>query len=176
MLKRFLDGLAFGAGFSIALVAIWVVVSLVLMPAMFSPTLPDMPEPIELEDGDLYIGSWPVIDEFANFSEMPVDDQIAAASVIALLAYEPAEDGRMQAIFSEVLKKADDVDFRYDVGDEFHSHSYYPDDTRSHDRAVVFFTGSPARMRYSTTFRGDRITGLYNMTEDMFRQKCADAE
>ena len=176
MIKRFLDGLAFGAGFGIAFSIVSIAVWMFLIPTLLSQGSYQTPGPIVF-DGDESPGiPMSSIAEFEDFSEMSVDDQIAAASVIALIDYEPADDGRMQAIIGEILKKSDDVEFSYEIGDEYHSHSYYPDGRRSNDGAVIFFAGSPARMRYSTTYSGDRITGLSNMTEDMFRQKCEDAE
>nr|MDJ0911451.1 hypothetical protein [Woeseiaceae bacterium] len=113
--------------------------------------------------------------EFQDFHEMSVDDQIAAASVIVLIEFEAADDGRMKAVISEILKETDGADFSYAVGDEYHSHSYYPGDRYSKEREVIFFTGTPARMRYSTTYTGDRITGLNNMPLELFLEKCAEA-
>ncbi len=176
MIKRFLDGLSFGAGFGVAFTIVSIAVWMFLIPTLLRPGSNVLPETIVFDGDDAAGVPQSAFNEFLDFSEMSVDDQIAAASVIVLIEFEPADDGRMKALISDILKETEGAEFSYAVGDEYHSHSYYPGDRYSKEREVIFFTGSPARMRYSTTYTGDRITGLNNMPEAMFRQKCADAE
>jgi hypothetical protein len=107
------------------------------------------------------------------FHELSVEQQIEQASMIALAEYEEGEDGRMRAIIREILKKEPGTVSYFDVGDEHGMHSFYDRDDRAHgDGVIIFFTGSPARMALSMTYRGERIGGLGDMPLALFREKC----
>ncbi len=165
MIKKFLNGLVFGAGFAIAFLLVgWVVLGLLLpgtvtpgepLPAFYGPSIA-IKEPIE-----------------EPFSDLTLEAKIEASSVIALLRYEPSLDGKsMRAIFEELLKKVPGTTFPYEVGDEFPRGSIYPEGETIHKEGmVVFFTGSPAAFRMSTTYSGDRIGGLENIPLELLRKK-----
>jgi hypothetical protein len=108
-----------------------------------------------------------------QFHELPIEEQIKEASLIAVAKYEPAPDGQMKAIITDILKKDPNVVSYYDVGDEHPSSSYYPKDRSSYgDGLVIFFTGSPATMRMSMSYEGDRIRSLGDMPLSLFKEKC----
>lgn len=112
-----------------------------------------------------------------QFYELPIEEQIQDASLIAVTNYEQAPDGRMKAIITDILKKDPDTVSYYDIGDEHPSSSYYPSEGSSRgDGMIIFFTGSPAEMRLSMTYEGDRIRGLGDMPMALFRAKCNKQE
>ncbi|MGP8033270.1 MAG: hypothetical protein ACLPQ6_03915 [Steroidobacteraceae bacterium] len=108
---------------------------------------------------------------FVDLSTLPLEKQIEAASVIVITRYRKDGD-RHVCIISEILKQAPGTTFYYAVGDEFAEMSYYPKEGESHgDGQLMYFVGSPAEFRYSTSIQGDRITGLGGMPLDLFRAK-----
>jgi hypothetical protein len=110
-----------------------------------------------------------------QFHELELEDQIRRASIIALARYERDPDGKMKAIISEFLKKEPNVTIYYDIGDEYPSASYYPKvNTNYGDGMVMFFTGSPATMRMSMTYFGDRVHSLGDLPIELLRQKCEE--
>lgn len=181
MLKKFLDGLVFGSGFAIAFVAIWFVAGYLITPKITASQISainsqlDGTGAIETRSS---LGSQeiPTVDS-KPFHEMTLDDQIKHSSVIALARFERAPDGRMKAIIKEFLKKDPNVTVHYNLGDEYAHSSYYPkDNTRYGDGVIVFFVGSPATMRMSMSFSGDRIHGLGDLPLELLKQKCANPE
>jgi hypothetical protein len=166
VLKRIWDGFLFGTGFTLALLLIIVLITPRLMPVSFSPG----PRPATMEPHEI---SPAAIAEGQSFHELPMEEQIKRASVIALARYEPGEDGKMKAVIREFLKMAPDTVIHYKVGDEFASGSFYPSPERHYgDGMVIFFVGSPASMRLSMTYSGDRIHGLGDIPVELFRKKC----
>jgi len=107
--------------------------------------------------------------KYNNFSDWPLHEQIQEATVIAIARYE--KDGeRYKAVFKEFLKKENNTIFFYEVGDEYPQSSYQPKDGISYgDGQIIFFTGSPATMRYACSFRGDRIAAFSDMPFDVLR-------
>ena len=62
---------------------------------------------------------------YENFHDLPIDKQVASASVIAIARYQ--KDGeKLKCVVSEILKRAPDTDFFFKVGDEYPSCSRYP--------------------------------------------------
>lgn len=167
MLRKFIEGLVFGAGFAIAVI----IIGLVGASAMFS-----------MRPSSRWSASYsvPMNDTHGTdegdgrpFYELPIEEQIEEASVIAVARFEPAEDGRRKAVMTELLKRKEGTTFHYDVGDEYSPASYYPKEGMSYgDGIVIFFEGSPAMMRRSMTYSGDRIGGLGDMPLKLFRDKC----
>ena len=120
-------------------------------------------------------GTGTAIESGKQFHELGIDEQIKKASVIALARYERASDGQMKAIVKEFPKKEPDVQLYYSVGDEYRPSSYYPrEKTHYGDGVVIFFAGSPATMRMSMTYSGDRIHGLGDIPIELFRKKCRE--
>jgi len=113
---------------------------------------------------------------YENFHDLPIDKQVASASVIAIARYQ--KDGeKLKCVVSEILKQAPDTDFFFKVGDEYPSCSRYPKSNELYgDGVLMFFVGSPAEFRYSTSFSGDRLVGLGEMPIDLLRRKIAEAK
>ncbi len=178
MLKKFADGLAFGAGFSISFVVLWLIATIVIYPLYFESQMSDISGaeivfPDKNDDNSLT--AYPAFDG-EPFFDLSIEEQIAKSSAIALVKYEPTNDGRMQAIIVEYLKIQPGTEIRYAVGDEFRDSSYYPNENEKRgDGAVIFFSGSPATMKLSTSVYGDRVTGLNDIPLALFREKCNDS-
>ena len=171
MLKKFADGLIFGAGFGISLAVVWLIATSVLLPHAATSHMSSPPTSVTtVTESDGEQRELPA----ELFHELPIEEQIKAASVIALASYEPGEDGRMKAVLKEFLKKDPDVTFYYDLGDEHRPSSYYPKPNASRgDGVVIFFEGSPAMMRRAMSYSGDRIMTLGDMPMQLLRNKCS---
>ncbi len=113
-------------------------------------------------------------DRYAGFHDWPVKKQIQTASVIVIARYE-TEGKKLKCVISEILKKAPDTDFYYQVGDEYERGSHYMRaDTTYGDGKIIFFTGSPASMKYSCSFTGDRVMSLGGMPFDELRETVSN--
>lgn len=171
MIRKFFEGLLMGLGFWLALLIVGGLAMVLLAPPAFIPIQPS----ISFSQSD----SPPQFQKDAGpqFHDLPIEKQIATASVIALARFEPAADGKMKAVFTEFLKKDPDTTIYYAIGDEYPAASYYPSERRGHgDGVVVFFVGSPADMRMSMTYTGDRIHSLGDIPLGLFRKKCKTPE
>jgi len=177
MLKKFVDGLVFGSGFSLSFVVVWFAVSYFAMPLIMDS---------QMEMIDEIKGSFNEIPETKNknalkkvekqfdgkFIDLPVDEQIKVSSVIMLVKFIPSRVGKTKAVITEFIKKDQDIEFYYDIGNEHPPSSFYPNkDYQYGDGRIVFFTGSPPIMTLSTTYFGDRITSLGDMPIQLFREK-----
>lgn len=170
MLRKFVEGLVFGVGAAIAFLAIGML-GTSMMFSTFVTHRSGGPDAMHTTTRH--------IDERGEvpFYELPFEEQIKQASVIAIAKYEPAEDGRMKAVLKEFLKKNDGALFHYDIGEEYQPSSYYPKEGTSYgDGIVIFFTGSPAMMTKAMTYSGDRIPSLGDMPMKLFRDKCGEGE
>jgi hypothetical protein len=180
MLKKFLDGLIFGAGFSLALVGTAVIASWLF----FQPVVYTGGPKHTISRGSISKDEPPKQSALSHsfsqdfippeiWHEMPIEERIDKSSTIALARYEQGQDGRMQAIIKEFLKKDPDTTIYYDIGDEYSNSSYYPKDDIHHgDGVIIFFTGNPAQMRMSMSYSGNRIHSLADMPIELLRTKC----
>ena len=169
MLQKFFSGLVFGAGFFVAVALLgWLASSLLLVPS---------------EGRAIYFGGSPVQEVSGGMQgaggkqpplyDLPLEQMIERASAIIVTRFEAAADGRRKAVVAEILKRDPGTRFPYQVGDEYPSASYYQKEGEDRgDGAVVFFEGVSADARYSTTFRGDRVSGLGDIPLKLFREKC----
>jgi len=180
MLKKFTEGLIFGGGFTISFVVIWYFAAYFIYPTFIDSQI----ERVTTKQLSEYsTESHQPIPPISNairapqvpFYELDLKEQIEQASVIALAKYEPATDGKMKTIIKEFLKKEPEAKIYYNIGDEYPTSSYYPKANTSYGEGIImFFTGSPAMMKYSTTFQGDRIRGLGDLPVELLRKKCED--
>ena len=109
-----------------------------------------------------------------GFHEMPLSKKIELASVIAIAKYEPDGD-RVKCVLSEILKQAPGTSFYFKLGDEIAQCSHYPKPNESRgDGQLMFFVGSPADFRFSTSFFGDRLGGLGNMPVELLRKQIEE--
>jgi hypothetical protein len=113
------------------------------------------------------------IDRYANFHEWPVEKQIQAASVIAL-AKHTVEKDQVKTVVAEILKQTPGTTFYYKIGDEWGTHQPLRPNTSYGEGQVMFFVGSPAQFRFSTSYHRGRITGLGDMPLDLFRKKIRE--
>ncbi len=178
MLKRFIDGLVFGSGFTVSLLAVWYVVSVVIVPKFYGPSVEYTEMESLPETGKTRYESRPAMDygSVQSFIDLSVDEQIEQASAIALAEHKPAPDGQMKAIIYDFIKKDASTDIHYKIGDEFPSASYYPrENSVSADGIVIFFNENPARMKSYMPYYGDRVAGLGDIPLQLLRDKCDDA-
>lgn len=170
MLKKFTDGLIFGAGFAISCMVIFFSASFLILPMFMSKHIE---YPTGIEQSNVVAQSHPSI----PFHDLGLEEQIKQSSVIALAKFEPAPDGQMKAIIKEFLKKDPGVTIYYNIGDEHPSSSYYLQKDVGHgDGLVIFFTGSPANMKMSMSYSGDRIQGLGDIPVELFKKKCGEPD
>jgi hypothetical protein len=106
-------------------------------------------------------------DPYNEFSDWPLEKQIQKASVIAIARYQ-TENGKPKSVISEILKQSPDAKFYYKVGDEYRPASR--EGAKYGDGVIIFFTGSPASMRFSSTFEGDRIEAFGDIPIDTIRE------
>ena len=169
MIRRFVHGLLFGAGFALAFLVV-LATGLLVVPVTFTSAPRVVEGPLPSPVAETPRPSKP------EFHDLSVDERITQASAIALARYEPAPDGQQKAIITEFLKKEPDTEIYYKVGDEFAMSSYYPKEGESRgDGVVIFFMGSPAEMRMAVGYRGDRIGGLADIPMNLFKEKCGTA-
>jgi hypothetical protein len=168
VLRKFFDGLALGFGFWLAFLIVGGLAMYLLAPPGFRPIQP----PVSFSQEALP-ATRSHNDTEPQFHELSIDEQIARASVIALARFEPAADGKMKAVFTEFLKKDPDTTIHYSIGEEYPSASYYPSEGKLHgDGLVIFFVGSPATMRMSMTYTGNRIHSLGDIPLELFMNMC----
>lgn len=181
MLKKFTEGFVFGGGFGVAFLGLWYVAAYLITPKFAESQIEQLTNK-HLSDlgaktqstNPKSLGTLRVPE--SHFYELKLEDQIKKASVIALAKYEPSPDGKMKAIIKEFLKKEPGTTIYYKVGDEYAASSYYPKDKTTYgDGVIIFFVGSPATMRMSMTYQGDRIHGLGDLPLELLKSKCKDS-
>lgn len=178
MFKRFADGLVFGAGFTLSFIVMWYVTVFYVQPVLNEMQLERIGKEHPSGVNDTPELSPPENDRpnealQVPFHELDIDEQIKRSSVIALAEFVSQPDGREKAVITEFLKKEPGTTIYYNVGDEYPSASYFPHDgMRYGDGVVIFFTGSPATMRMSMSYSGERIRGLGDIPLKLFREKC----
>jgi len=173
MIKKFTEGLVFGGGFAISFITLWYVAAYLISP-MFVSSQFETAENIQYSNEEPVTTVTERVNSFPKpFYELDLEEKIKQSSVIALAKYETASDGKRKAIIKEFLKKEAGTDIYYNVGDEYAHSSYYPKEDRGYgDGLVIFFTGSPAEMKLSMSYSGDRITGLGDLPVKLLRNKC----
>ena len=104
------------------------------------------------------------MEEFNSFHDLPVERQVEKSSVIVLAKWEKS-GSTLKCIITDILKHAPNTKFYYKVGDEYRPGNLVARDEKTDygDGQIMFFTGSPASARFSTGWRGDRLSGLGEM-------------
>ncbi len=176
MLGKFKEGLIFGGGFAISFIAIWYMAAFFITPMVVNSQIEDINKMQQsFTSSHAPTSSQEIVSSIPGkqFYELTSDEQIKTASVIILAKYEPAQDGKVKAVVSRILKKDDNVIFHYKIGDELTSASYYPRENTSYgDGLVIFFAGSPPSQKMSMSYEGDRIRSLGDMPLELFKNKC----
>ncbi|MDF1818226.1 MAG: hypothetical protein P1U54_06280 [Immundisolibacteraceae bacterium] len=169
MLKKLFSGAIIGTGFSIATLSVYTVWMFYVLPPLIEQSrnseviTPESPRQLQ------YFSNTP------NFDELSVDEKIELATAIIILKFEEGENGNYKSIVEDILKKEEGVELYYNVGEVYEDDTYYKmSDDFVPTRAIVFMQGSPASMRFSTTFDGERIRGLGGISLALLRDKCND--
>ncbi|MBU2952749.1 hypothetical protein [Marinobacter sp. F3R08] len=166
MFKRFLSGVVFGAGFTVAALGLYTVWVLYF----FAPLIDQR---IDSEQTAYHSPEEPeVYPHTPNFRELSVDEKVQKSSAILILRFEEGQHGNYRSIVEEVLKQEQGIELYYEQGEVYEEDSHYStSDKFVPRRAVVFMQGSPAKMSYSTTFSGERIRGLGGISLSLLREK-----
>ena len=110
------------------------------------------------------------------FHELSPEEQIKKASVIAIAKYEKTSDGKFITVIKEFVKKDPNTTIYYKIGDEYPSHiQNHEPNVNYGDGVIIFFTGSPATMKMSMSYSGERISSFGDMPMKMFLEKCKEA-
>jgi hypothetical protein len=153
--------------------AVWVlvVISVLNLLATVYSLWPHLAQTVALSGTttDAPIQATPTADRHANFHDWPLDKQIQGASVIALARHRVEKD-QVKTVFAEVLKQTPGTTFHYMVGDEWRTHQPVRPNTSYGEGKVMFFVGSPAQFRFSTTYHNGRLIGFGDMTLDTLRK------
>lgn len=171
MLNKFLTGLVAGLGFSIALVVVITIWITFVLPTSFqsdSSHISQSTTSIKVEN------KYPLIE---NFDELSLDQKISNSTAIIVTKIAKDEAGRYKSVVSEVLKKQDDVELYYKVGDEYDDSDY--NQYEAHGDSIpkgfiVFMRANPARMQFSTSYSGDRVGSLGGISMELLREKCSE--
>lgn len=164
-------------------VAVWALVAVIvvgiLVPVLWGLALFGMrpgeihPVPATHMPASIPIPAEPYVDETEGFHDWPIEKQIAAASAIVLTKY--SSDGeKLTSTVSEILKLAPGTTLYYKVGDEFTSGSRYLREGVTYGEGeIVFFVGSPAEMRFSTSYEDGRCGGLADIPIETLKKMIA---
>jgi hypothetical protein len=180
MFKKFTEGLVFGGGFGISFILLWYIAAYLIYPIFVTPHIQDSVSKqiseLESQMSPSMSSRYEMPDKpRIQFHELSLEEQIKTASVIAIAKYEKSSDGKMKAIIKEFLKKEPGATIYYNIGDEYPGSSYYPkENTMYGDGVVIFFTGSPASMRMSMSYSGNRIHSLGDIPIELFKKKCEE--
>ncbi|MBU2886484.1 hypothetical protein KO507_11985 [Gilvimarinus agarilyticus] len=167
MLKKFLSGIVFGAGFSIAALGIYTAWMLYVFPPLVYKSFTS--EPVVTEGSAQF---QPIIDT-PNFHELSVDEKIDLATAIIVVKFEDGDNDHYKSVVEDILKKEEGVELYYNLGEVYEENTHYKmSDEFVPTRAIVFLQGNPATMRFSTTFNGDRIRGLGGISLALLKEKC----
>ncbi len=177
MLNKFVSGLIWGFGFSLSFIVVCTIWLNYLIPLSTTSDVSDMsesmtatlPNSVTIPFDDKY----PFIE---NFSDLPLEDKISNSTAIVVTNISKNESGAYEQRITEILKKKDDVELYYKVGDLYEDHSdynrYETEDMFIPKGFIVFMGGSTASMMYSVSYSGDRIGSLGGISMELLRQKC----
>jgi len=165
MFNKFTEGLAFGGGFGVSFLIVWYLAAYFISPMLIeSQVYETTPQTSTQKDNKK-----PKV----PFHELSNDNLIKQSSVIALAEFEPSADGRMKAIIKEFLKMEPGTKTYFKVGDEHPSSSYYPKEGLSHgDGVIIFYKGSPAKYKRTSSFYDGRIPSFGDIPLELFKKKC----
>ena len=171
MLKNIMNGLIWGVGFSISTATILSLWLLFVLPEILSHGITTTEIPYQPAQNTQSV---PFVDDF---SELSLDDKITKSTAIIATKVEKNDEGKYQSRVTEILKKQDGVELYYEVGEIFDDDHPYLDEYESKKIAVpegfiVFMSENPATMQFSTSYSGERIRGLGNISFALLRKKC----
>lgn len=109
-------------------------------------------------------------DPYENFHSWPLEKQLRTATLVLRMEYQ--KDGnRYKSIIREVIKQNADTKFYYKIGDEFPELSMMQEkDCVYGDGQIAFLVGSPAEMRYATSYSNNKLSALGGMPLDDLKQ------
>jgi hypothetical protein len=181
MFNKFKEGLVFGAGFTIVFLTLSYSADYFIAPSLLEHKLRRIvsPLPQSMLNTSFQPSNMEMNTKYFNekpFNELSPEEKIKQASVIAIAKYKKSSDGKIITVIAEFVKKDTNTTIYYKVGDEYPSHRDYTDKTVAYgDGIIIFFTDSPATMKMSMSYSGERISSLGDMPMKMFLEKCKEA-
>ena len=139
-MKRFWDGLIFGAGFSMA----FTIISYLNMTFLFPLTMNYGYGAEQAKESFISSES----EESVKFHELSFEDKLKNASALLITRYEKRDNGKTVAIVDQIYLSSPDVKIYFKVGDEYPDGSFYPEkNTRYGEGALVLLVNTPAEAR-----------------------------
>lgn len=153
MLKTFIKGLVFGAGFSISLVVIMFIAKEMLIKDLESE-FDSPPSPS------------------AEWRELSDDEQLKKATAIALARYSDSDDGSKIAFIEQVYSD-DSIKLNIKPGDPYPKLKYYPrgDSFRERTGVLIVFRDSPPIEQSTLFLYDDRVAAYGDMPIDIAIKK-----
>ncbi|MBI1752046.1 MAG: hypothetical protein HY014_05040 [Acidobacteria bacterium] len=109
-------------------------------------------------------------DPLNDFHAFPISKQVESASLIMRTEYQKT-DGRIKCIIVEILKQTPNTKFYYKIGDEYPELGRMRElDTEYEAGQIAFFVGSPASMRYATSYANGHLGGANGPSIEELRQ------
>ena len=156
MIKVFIRGFVFGSGLYAAL----------LLFDFIASTYFQNPEISIPVSGKISTYGW---------HDLPDQERISKASVLAVVRYSEGDDGSMVAQITEIYKDEESIEFSYNIGDMYPDLNYYPNAKSSpRSGAVIFFAGSPAEYMSAPYLYDDRLIGFGDMPLSILIVKFKD--
>lgn len=178
MLRKFIEGIFYGLGFTFAFFLITSLWLMYLAPTLLiseKKSVSDFSSEIKKVEPLHNSTSNSLVDGFYKLS---VDEKIGQSTAIIITKITKDENGRYESHVKEILKQGKNVELYYEVGDKYQDHNYYSDETIGEqlvpDGFIVFMDGNPAKMRYSVSFSGERIDSLGSIPIILFKKKCEE--
>ncbi|WP_444957313.1 hypothetical protein [Microbulbifer sp. ZKSA002] len=105
--------------------------------------------------------------------KMGIDKRIEAATAIIATEFKEGENGNLTEIVSEVLKLDDGVDLHFKVGDVYNEKIENEAGIRKNKISgqIIFMAGNPAKMVIAGSYAGDKIGGMSGLPIKALKQK-----
>jgi hypothetical protein len=111
----------------------------------------------------------------SSFHDLPPDEMVKQASAILLTQWRKV-DGEVKQIVTEILKHRPGTTLYYSVGDEYEPPGSRPQEYITGNGNVVFMEDSPASMRFSCSYSGERVASFGDMPLTKLRQLAREAK
>jgi hypothetical protein len=144
MFKRFLDGLVWGSGFSMAVVAV------VFLAISINTGLTDEEELAALVEARDRV--------YEDFSNLSVKERVSMSSVALIVNFSKDDSYKYRATVEEIIKVSPGMSFEYKIGDRYPEADYTSSTSKPYgEKALIMLVGPRARYRTSAYFDGETV-------------------
>lgn len=152
MIKLFVKGLIFGAGFAVALVAVFIIFSQYQISSFTPP-----------EGGSV---SYETMNEWGDLS---IAERVEKSSVVALIRFNKEPDKLNSAYVAQILKKAPSTKIDIGVGQRMEESDFYSNEgSRDRNGVIAFYTEHSSHARGKAYLYDDRLVGSGDMPLKVF--------